>query len=78
MNMKITLAKNIQSLRILLMIGRYSHHNTKEVYYISLSLIMEGQSGQREHFLILINDLLILINDLLILIHDLLILINIY
>ena len=28
---------------------------------------MEGQSGQKEHFLILINDLLILINDLLIL-----------
>ena len=36
---------------------------------------MEGQSGQKEHFLILINDLLILINDLLILINDLLILI---
>ena len=30
---------------------------------------MEGQSGQKEHFLILINDLLILINDLLILIN---------
>ena len=28
---------------------------------------MEGQSGQKEHLLILINDLLILINDLLIL-----------
>ena len=39
---------------------------------------MEGQSGQKEHFLISINDLLILINDLLILINDLLILINIY
>ena len=37
---------------------------------------MEGQSGQKEHFLILINDLLILINDLLILINDLLILLN--
>ena len=37
---------------------------------------MEGQSGPKEHFLILINDLLILINDLLILINDLLILIN--
>ena len=37
---------------------------------------MEGQSGQKEHFLISINDLLILINDLLILINDLLILIN--
>ena len=37
---------------------------------------MEGQSGQKEHFLILINDLLILINDFLILINDLLILIN--
>ena len=37
---------------------------------------MEGQSGQKEHFLILINDLLILINDLLILRNHLLILIN--
>ena len=36
---------------------------------------MEGQSGQKEDFLILINDLLILINDLLILINFL-ILIN--
>ena len=44
----------------------------------NMSLAMEGQSGQKEHFLILINDLLILINDLLILINDLLILINIY
>ena len=34
---------------------------------------MEGQSGQKEHFLILITDLLILITDLLILITDLLI-----
>ena len=30
---------------------------------------MEGQSGQKGHLLILINDLLILINDLLILIN---------
>ena len=37
---------------------------------------MEGKSGQKEHFLILINDLLILINDLLISINDFLILIN--
>ena len=37
---------------------------------------MEGQSGQKEHFLILINDFLILINDLLISINDLLILRN--
>ena len=58
------------------MIGRYSHHNTKEVYYISMSLIMEGQSGQKEHFLILINDLLILINHLLILINLFIILEN--
>ena len=34
---------------------------------------MEGQSGQKEHLLILINDLLVLINDLLILINGLLI-----
>ena len=48
-------------------------------YYMPYSeMLMEGQSGQKEHFLILINDLLILINDLLILINDLLILINIY
>ena len=37
---------------------------------------MEGQSEQKEHFLILINDLLIIINHLLILINDFLILIN--
>ena len=30
---------------------------------------MEGQSGQKEYFLILINDLLIVINDFLILIN---------
>ena len=41
-----------------------------------MSKYMDGQSGQKEHFLILINDLLILINDLLILVNDLLILIN--
>ena len=45
---------------------------------IVMLLPMEGQSGQKEHFLILINDLLILINDSLILINVLLILINIY
>ena len=39
-------------------------------------VFMEGKSGQKEHFLILINDLLILINHLLILINDFLILIN--
>ena len=33
---------------------------------------LEGQSGQKEHFLILINDFLILINDFFILINDLL------
>ena len=32
-------------------------------------IYMEGQSGQKGHLLILINDLLILINDLLILIN---------
>ena len=35
-----------------------------------------SMEGQKEDFLILINDLLILINDLLILINDLLMLIN--
>ena len=35
--------------------------------------IMEGQSGQKEHLLILINDFLILIYDFLILINDFLI-----
>ena len=44
------------------------------VGYIS----MEGQGGQKEHLLILINDFLILINDLSISINDFLILINIY
>ena len=39
---------------------------------------MEGQSGQKEHSLILINDLLILINHVLILINHLSILILIY
>ena len=39
---------------------------------------MEGQSGQKEPLLILINDFLILINDFLILINHFLILINIY
>ena len=41
-------------------------------------LSMEGQSGQKEHFLILINDFLILINDFLIITNgnDLVILIN--
>ena len=37
---------------------------------------MEGQRGQKEHFLILINYFLILIIDFLILINDFLILIN--
>ena len=39
---------------------------------------MEGQSGQKEHFLVMINDFLILINvaHLFILINDFLILIN--
>ena len=37
---------------------------------------IEGQSGQKEHFLISIYDLLILINHLLILINDFLISIN--
>ena len=45
---------------------------------LDISICMEGQSGQKEHFLMLINHLLILINDLLILIIDLLILINSY
>ena len=39
-------------------------------------IFMEGQSGQKDHFLILINHVLILINHLLILINHLLILIN--
>ena len=39
---------------------------------------MEGQSGQKEHFLTLINDLFILINDLLILINHKSILIYIF
>ena len=37
---------------------------------------MEGQSGQKEHLLILINDFLILIHHFVISINDLLILIN--
>ena len=41
-----------------------------------LPMFMEGQSGQKGHFLILINHLLILINHLLILINHLLILEN--
>ena len=36
---------------------------------VTKQLSMEGQSGQKEHFLILINHLLILINHLLILIN---------
>ena len=39
---------------------------------------MEGLSGQKEHFLVSINDLSILRNDLFILTNDLLILRNIY
>ena len=39
--------------------------NVKERLYNS----MEGQSGQKEYFLILINDLLIVINDFLVLIN---------
>ena len=49
------------------------------VYFSLMSqTYMEGQGGQKEHFLIIINDLLILINDLVILINDFLILIMIY
>ena len=43
---------------------------------VSCKINMEGRNGQKEHFLILINDLLILINELLILRNHLLILIN--
>ena len=46
--------------------------------FLTIIGTMEGQSGQKEHFLILINDLLILENHLLILINDLIIFINIY
>ena len=52
------------------------HHTRRYIFKEREHFTMEGQSGQKEHFLILINDLLILINDLLI--NDLLILIYIY
>ena len=55
--------------------------NAGTVARVSISvgyISMEGQGGQKEHLLILINDFLILINDLSISINDFLILINIY
>ena len=57
--------------------GGPSPEPPKGIYAEIQSLIpMEGQSGQKEHFLILINDLLILINHFLILINHFLLLIN--
>ena len=53
-------------------------HMTELSREITIQSSVEGQSGQKEHFLILINDFLIVINDLLILMNDLLTLRNIY
>ena len=50
----------------------------QSAYFLLKTRGMEGQSEQKEHFIILINDLLILINHLLILINHLLMLRNIY
>ena len=57
---------------------RYLHCSFPSLFALLVTVVysMEGQCGQKEHFLILINDFLILINDFLILINDFLILIN--
>ena len=43
--------------------------NSVDTPFLRHPIIKEGQSGQKEHLSLIINDLLILINDLLIVIN---------